>query len=475
MSDLLAMQRAVWLSKRTAVEKMVLLAIMDFYSARSPEPWPSTSTLAARTSFGRTSVHRALTALEQDGVLGVRRVFGQSNRYDLSSVCSALAVDRRKDAALKPKRSVGSERQTLLPWATPSAVALGDTSQDEPPGGAGLIAATESDEPPSSGVQPVSTLRSEASARDSSRTVRAGVVACAACRELARRCSAASAPVCEADRSIEETRSTDEHPLFTCGTPPVPPANTKEPINEPNKEPTLASAESTPKAAKSAPRERDESQLRPEHSRRTPPPLMHGERIAEVQSLIVRAKVALADGAAAVGPKPAEWPETKQAAEAFSFATGQQRRLGDVTRDTGLRALLTLYAHGYGAEDVAWVAGTVPRQPWWQEGRHALASLSPRVVARALKERQEVELTNVERRGLSSEVAARHRPTSRDLQPQRASPRARTEPAFVSAEFRPAAEALATVLARIQGEFAIRGPSVRAAPRNPPGPNVKSA
>jgi len=91
MIDLLGMQRAVWRSARTTTEKIVLLAIADFYSDRSPEPWPSVSTLAERCSLGRTAVLEAIAELERDGVLVARRVPGRPNRYDLSHVTPVLA------------------------------------------------------------------------------------------------------------------------------------------------------------------------------------------------------------------------------------------------------------------------------------------------------------------------------------------------------------------------------------------------
>ncbi len=78
MIDLLGMQRAVWRSARTTTEKIVLLAIADFYSDRSPEPWPSVPTLAERCSLGRTAVLEAIATLERDGVLVVRPRAGPS-------------------------------------------------------------------------------------------------------------------------------------------------------------------------------------------------------------------------------------------------------------------------------------------------------------------------------------------------------------------------------------------------------------
>ena len=99
MSDLLAMQRAVWRSTRTTTEKIVLLSIVDYYSEASPQPWPSVPTLSSRTSLGRTAVLEAIAALERDSVLVVQREHGRPNRYDLSRLCVALVPVREANAS----------------------------------------------------------------------------------------------------------------------------------------------------------------------------------------------------------------------------------------------------------------------------------------------------------------------------------------------------------------------------------------
>ena len=120
MIDLLGMQRAVWRSARPTTEKIVLLAIADFYSDRSPEPWPSVPTLAERCSLGRTAVLEAIAALERDGVLVVRRVQGRPNRYDLSRVTPLLArkatpkVETSHDAM--PEHAVARLVMETLQW-----------------------------------------------------------------------------------------------------------------------------------------------------------------------------------------------------------------------------------------------------------------------------------------------------------------------------------------------------------------------
>ena len=120
MIDLLGMQRAVWRSARPTTEKIVLLAIADFYSDRSPEPWPSVPTLAERCSLGRTAVLEAIAALERDGVLVVRRVPGRPNRYDLSRVTPLLARMATPKAATSrdsmPEHAVAGLVMETLQW-----------------------------------------------------------------------------------------------------------------------------------------------------------------------------------------------------------------------------------------------------------------------------------------------------------------------------------------------------------------------
>jgi len=88
MSDLLAMQRAVWRAKRSTTEKIVLLAILDHYSDSSPEPWPSVARLAEHCGLGRTAVLDALASLESASVLVVRRVAGCPRARRSSTCCS---------------------------------------------------------------------------------------------------------------------------------------------------------------------------------------------------------------------------------------------------------------------------------------------------------------------------------------------------------------------------------------------------
>jgi hypothetical protein len=101
-----------------------------------------------------------------------------------------------------------------------------------------------------------------------------------------------------------------------------------------------------------------------------------------------RAKLVLADAREAQRLRPQDWTETRRIAEAYGRATGNPRPLSELQRDSGLHAVLVLFAAGYSVADVEWVAGNVPVQAWWRAGERVrgLGSLSVEVVARALAE-----------------------------------------------------------------------------------------
>jgi hypothetical protein len=110
MTDLLAMQRAVWRSKRSTTEKIVMLAILDHYSATSPEPWPSVTRIGAHCGLGRTAVLDALASLERSEVLVVRRVSGCTNQYDLSQL--VMRLEQVDPADPPPSGPRGGARQS---------------------------------------------------------------------------------------------------------------------------------------------------------------------------------------------------------------------------------------------------------------------------------------------------------------------------------------------------------------------------
>lgn len=158
-------------------------------------------------------------------------------------------------------------------------------------------------------------------------------------------------PVREADRSGPRTSPAGGRHQSVWRTGPVRLADPKDPKKEPTKEATVVCA---------------------------------GEvDVAE------RAKLMLADAREAQRLRPQDWPETRRIAEAYGRASGNVRPLSELQRDSGLRAILLLFAAGYAVADLEWVAANVPRQAWWRAGERVrgLGSLSVEVVARGLAER----------------------------------------------------------------------------------------
>lgn len=163
--------------------------------------------------------------------------------------------------------------------------------------------------------------------------------------------AASTEPVRDADRSASPTRPPDGRHQSVWRMGPVRLADPKDPKKEPTKEATVVRA-----------REGDVPE---------------------------RAKLMRTDAREAQRLRPQDWTETRNIAEAYGRATGKPRPLSEVQRDSGLRAILVLFAAGYSVADVEWVAANVPRQAWWRGGERVrgLGSLSVEVVARALAER----------------------------------------------------------------------------------------
>jgi hypothetical protein len=112
-----------------------------------------------------------------------------------------------------------------------------------------------------------------------------------------------------------------------------------------------------------------------------------------------RARTALASPRDGQRLQPQHWPEVQKITDAFARGVGHERRLGDLARDSGLRAIVGLLAAGNSVEDVEWAAENVPKQAWWRsDGKtRGLATLSPEVVARALEERDSARRTGLGR------------------------------------------------------------------------------
>jgi hypothetical protein len=85
--------------------------------------------------------------------------------------------------------------------------------------------------------------------------------------------------------------------------------------------------------------------------------------------------------------EPHRWPEVQSVSDALCAAMGRPPRvLAGFDRDTGVRAVLALYAAGYDQAQLVKAARLAPKQPWWnREGaRRGLSTLTPEVVDRAL-------------------------------------------------------------------------------------------
>lgn len=100
-----------------------------------------------------------------------------------------------------------------------------------------------------------------------------------------------------------------------------------------------------------------------------------------------RAKVVVEHTERAEWLQPHKWPELLRVAEALHEACGLgEVRLASYSRDSGVRAIVTLFDAGYMPSDLLKACRLLPGDAWWsKEGsRRGLASLSPEVVRRVL-------------------------------------------------------------------------------------------
>jgi hypothetical protein len=87
--------------------------------------------------------------------------------------------------------------------------------------------------------------------------------------------------------------------------------------------------------------------------------------------------------------QPGAWPEVLAVREALAAAQRRpERPFGAYPRDSGLAAIVALYAAGYVQRDLVRAATHLPSTAWWVEGgrQRGLSSLSAEVVRRALDE-----------------------------------------------------------------------------------------
>lgn len=133
----------------------------------------------------------------------------------------------------------------------------------------------------------------------------------------------------------------------------------------------------------------------PEIAEKSPrkPPVSAPDRLpynleeALQMAICARADVAVAHPERAEWLQPQKWPEVVKVATALHEACGLgEVRMSVYGRDSGVRAIVELFAAGYMPSDLVKAARLLPSDPWWsKEGsRRGLASLSAEVVRRVL-------------------------------------------------------------------------------------------
>jgi hypothetical protein len=108
---------------------------------------------------------------------------------------------------------------------------------------------------------------------------------------------------------------------------------------------------------------------------------------ALLEPICPRAERVLRDAHLASYLEPHKWPEVQCVADALCDAMGRGRRpLSTFDRDSGVRAIVALYAAGYSPGDLKRAATLAPKQEWWNKdgARRGLSTLTPEVVDRAL-------------------------------------------------------------------------------------------
>lgn len=94
--DLLEAQGRIFGSALSAPQKLVGMALLDHWSRKHSEVFPSVSRLAKMTSQCERTVKSAIAGLEKAGVVQVKRTQGLSNRYTFAGVMSLNEETRAK-------------------------------------------------------------------------------------------------------------------------------------------------------------------------------------------------------------------------------------------------------------------------------------------------------------------------------------------------------------------------------------------
>jgi len=112
-----AARRRIWESSLKSLEKLVMLALLEHWSA-STETFPSCTRLAGFTGLSERAVKSSLAGIERSGLVRVERSNGRSNRYDLSPLFTSAPrapVQIAKPVQEMPRSSAGDARVKTEP------------------------------------------------------------------------------------------------------------------------------------------------------------------------------------------------------------------------------------------------------------------------------------------------------------------------------------------------------------------------
>lgn len=98
--------------------------------------------------------------------------------------------------------------------------------------------------------------------------------------------------------------------------------------------------------------------------------------------LQTRAEALDRDWSMAAFEKPQDWPETRLVLDAYRETTGQHGAKF-AAQDTGVRAVIRLFAAGYTPGEVVELLPSVLTSEWWRTAQRGLSSLTPEVIRRA--------------------------------------------------------------------------------------------
>jgi len=154
-------RRRVWKSDLRAVEKLVMLALLEHWSPTT-DTFPSCSRLAEFTGLSDRAVRASLGGLERAGFIGVSRRSGAVNRYDLSPAFREVETKAPCAAVVQaePRNHVPRSKalpRHHVPMSTPAphAAVEAEPRHDVPHTPAPRAAAPRHDVPPKRSIEEI--------------------------------------------------------------------------------------------------------------------------------------------------------------------------------------------------------------------------------------------------------------------------------------------------------------------------------